>query len=340
MTTLKDVAQRAGCSLTTVSIIANGRGDEMHISSATQERVRALIEEMGYRPNRSAQFLRSRKPAHPVIAFYWPLDHRVNLLGIRLRNLHQVLEDSGTDCEIVVQTYACDHLKDYLGPLREERYSGAIIGGASERDMIELDKADLALPIVLMNLQSRRYSTVGVNHGNIGARLAALIQKKGYRECAIIRASEQYGGTTQRTASFLFNCRQLGIEIEPEWIFTSSADLAGGARATEEFCALTRRPSVLYYENDSMAQGGLYTLQHHGIRVPEDVELLCIGLREPEATQFLTPSISCIAIPSNVDKQAITLLLRLLEERPEEPVHVEMEPIVRLRESFTVPGMQ
>lgn len=39
MSTLKDVAALAQCSLTTASIVANGRGDEMHISPATQQRV-------------------------------------------------------------------------------------------------------------------------------------------------------------------------------------------------------------------------------------------------------------------------------------------------------------
>ena len=54
MSTLKDVAALAQCSLTTASIVANGRGDEMHISPATQQRVAEAIQQLQYRPDRPA----------------------------------------------------------------------------------------------------------------------------------------------------------------------------------------------------------------------------------------------------------------------------------------------
>lgn len=65
MSTLKDVAALAQCSLTTASIVANGRGDEMHISPATQQRVAEAIQQLQYRPDRGAQLLRAgRRPSH------------------------------------------------------------------------------------------------------------------------------------------------------------------------------------------------------------------------------------------------------------------------------------
>ena len=58
--TLSDVARLAGVSGTTVSYIVNGRADEMRISVETQQRVRAAVAELHYRPNRSARSLRTR----------------------------------------------------------------------------------------------------------------------------------------------------------------------------------------------------------------------------------------------------------------------------------------
>lgn len=74
MSTLKDVAALAQCSLTTASIVANGRGDEMHISPATQQRVAEAIQQLQYRPDRGAQLLRAGR-RRLTIALYWPLDH-------------------------------------------------------------------------------------------------------------------------------------------------------------------------------------------------------------------------------------------------------------------------
>ena len=338
MVTLKDIAKEAGCSLTTVSIIANGRGDEMHISAGTQQRIKKLIDEMGYRPNRSAQFLRSKAPAHPVIAFYWPLDSRANLLGARLIRFQDALSELDPACEIVVQTFICGKLSLYLDPLYENRYSGAIIAGANEEDMVSLESLELPIPVptVLMNLQSRKYSTVGINNNNIGARAAALIHSKGYKSCALVKSSELHGGTSQRTKAFLYNCRQLGIDVPEEYCFSSMPGIEGGAKATEEYCALTERPRVIYYENDSMAQGGIYTLQRFGLKVPVDVEVLCIEMRESESTEYLMPPVSSISIPPNVEKQTIALLLKLLKGSETSPVHIEMEPIVHLKESFSL----
>ena len=51
MATIKDVAKSAGVSVTTVSIIINGKSEERKISAATQERVQDAMRELGYQPN-------------------------------------------------------------------------------------------------------------------------------------------------------------------------------------------------------------------------------------------------------------------------------------------------
>ena len=259
MSTLKDVAALAQCSLTTASIVANGRGDEMHISPATQQRVAEAIQQLQYRPDRGAQLLRASR-RRLTIALYWPLDHRTTLLGDRLYNFYSILQqeqEPADPYELLIQTYFSGRLGEMLSPILQGRYDGVIIGGAGEQDLIQLENADISTPLVLINAESRKYSTAGVNHAQTGSQAAALIHQKGYRECAVIRGGDHYDGTSQRTKAFLNSCRQLGIRIQPEWTFQAAPTIAGGAAATEEYCVLRQRPRVIYYENDSMAQGGL-----------------------------------------------------------------------------------
>ena len=293
MSTLKDVAALAQCSLTTASIVANGRGDEMHISPATQQRVAEAIQQLQYRPDRGAQLLRAGR-RRLTIALYWPLDHRTTLLGDRLYNFYSILQqeqEPADPYELLIQTYFSGRLGEMLSPILQGRYDGVIIGGAGEQDLIQLENADISTPLVLINAESRKYSTAGVNHTQTGSQAAALIHQKGYRECAVIRGGDHYDGTSQRTKAFLNSCRQLGIRIQPEWTFQAAPTIAGGAAATEEYCVLRQRPRVIYYENDSMAQGGLYTLARSGIHVPQDTEVLCIGLRKPEMNHCLNPQL-------------------------------------------------
>lgn len=244
MSTLKDVAALAQCSLTTASIVANGRGDEMHISPATQQRVAEAIQQLQYRPDRGAQLLRAGR-RRLTIALYWPLDHRTTLLGDRLYNFYSILQqeqEPADPYELLIQTYFSGRLGEMLSPILQGRYDGVIIGGAGEQDLIQLENADISTPLVLINAESRKYSTAGVNHAQAGSQAAALIHQKGYRECAVIRGGDHYDGTSQRTKAFLNSCRQLGIRIQPEWTFQAAPTIAGGAAATEEYCVLRQRP--------------------------------------------------------------------------------------------------
>ena len=80
MATIKDVAKAAGVSVTTVSIIINGKAEERKISEATRDRVLETMRELGYQPNLSARRLRNQDSKKPVIAFFWPIDYRTTIL--------------------------------------------------------------------------------------------------------------------------------------------------------------------------------------------------------------------------------------------------------------------
>lgn len=336
MATLKDVAAQAGVSVTTASLILNGRAKEKHISDKTIQLVLEAAEQLQYRPNHSARQLRVKTLNRPRVCFYWPLDVRSNLLGYRLAGLQNALVEQNLDYELVVQNYYNNHIEDFIAPLTKGYYDAAIIGGASPHDVETLETMDFSVPIVLLNRESRKLASVGVNNSHVGLQAAVLMQKKGHTRCAVVKASAHYTGSSARTQSFLFTCQQLGIEIRREWIFSGPATIAGGAQATEEFCTLPDRPSVIYYETDCMAQGGAYTLHKMGLSVPKDVEILAIGQQLPETMQYLIPSISCIYLPPNSVKYCITLVARMLENPSVEPAHIELEPLVQLRSSFSL----
>ena len=81
MATIKDVAARAGLSTTTVSIIINGKAAEKSIPQTTVDKVHKAMQELNYRPDQYARRLRTGSVRKPVIGFFWPLDHRTNLIG-------------------------------------------------------------------------------------------------------------------------------------------------------------------------------------------------------------------------------------------------------------------
>ena len=105
MATIKDVAREAGVSVTTVSIVINGKTEERRISPVTRDKVLAAMNALGYQPNLSARRLRSNDVKKPVIAFFWPVDYRINILASFLNYIQKELHTQNLDCELVIQTY-------------------------------------------------------------------------------------------------------------------------------------------------------------------------------------------------------------------------------------------
>ena len=336
MATLKDVAAKAGVSMTTASVVANGRDGDLRISPDTVARVKAAIEELGYQSNQNASRLRRKVPHRTTIAFFWPNDHHIDMMGPRVYNITRAIREYDLDYKLVIETYEIGHLSRSLHHLTDNRYDGAIIGGASDDDLIALEEMNIQIPVVLLNRSSLKYSSVGIDQAQAGIQAATLIFRKGYTDCAVIRNENRNRSMDARYKSFITTCRQLGVNIELDHIFSGQATYAGGAKAAVEYCSLRNRPSVVFFEYERMAMGALKVFRDAGLSIPKDLELLSFGMTGSTVLDYLNPTISCISIPPNVDKQAVALIARLREEGQAAPVSVELEPLIEFRESFRV----
>ena len=339
MATIRDVAARAGVSPTTVSIVMNGRAREKRIPDTTVEKVTSAMRELGYSPNLTARRLRTNEARKPIIAFYWPLDYRTNMLGSFLSCIKESLAEREYECELVVQTYENGKFEKAAAPIVQNNYNGVLVGAATSSDLQCLETLNPPMPVVLINRESNRFSTVGANSGNIGLQAASLIRQRGYTEVSIIQAERSYFATAKRTTAFIYACHQLNIQVRPEWIFKGPNTIAGGSVAAEAYCALHERPRMLFCENDCMAQGALYTLRKYGLYCPQDLELLSIATQAPETMQYLIPSVSTISMPTpKIADTAISVLTTAMQSGDMTPVHIELEPMICLRESFRLNG--
>ncbi|HEY9575718.1 MAG TPA: LacI family DNA-binding transcriptional regulator [Lachnospiraceae bacterium] len=335
MVTIKDIAQRANVSGTTVSIILNGKAEERHISPATKEKVLALCNEMGYRPNLIARKLRSQEVAKPIIAFYWPLDQRTNILASFLSAVQMITSERKFDCEIVIRTYKNDYIKESIPPLLDGSYSGALIGALSHKDLIYLESLEIPTPIVLINRTSEKFSTVSINPNEIGLTIAQLFRKNGHMNVAALISKRAYMGYGQRTRSFIDACETVGITIDSKHIIRQENSISGGVLAARAYLQLEHAPKAIYCESDAQALGVVYELQKQGKNFPTDCELLTIGMMNPELTEFSTPPISCIELDNwQVVSKSVDILIDAIEKKNIEPKHIAVSPVLHLRKTF------
>ncbi len=335
MITIKDVAQKAGVSGTTVSIILNGKADQRRISEATRKRVLEAMAELGYQPNLSARRLRVQEKTVPTIAFYWPIDYRSSILTSFLNSFQNVVKKRNLDCEILIRTYENDCIEKSIDPLVKNSYTAALIGATSQKDVEDLEKLNLQLPIVLINRISQKYSTVYTDYKAIGFQAATLFRQKGYTEAAVFTARRPYMATGLRTQAFLNACAQIGITVDPDEIFATTSSIHGGVEAARAYCQATGPSKVIFCESDQMALGAIWELNRRGIRMPRDAELLCIGMMDPEMTEYSSPSLSTIQLDNQeVMEQALSLLMDAISSGNREPKHIQVPFQIHLRSTF------
>ncbi len=335
MATIKDVAKECGVSVTTVSLIINGKAKERRISEETCEKVQAAMKKLDYRPNAGARALRASEDTRPIIAFYWPNDYRSPMLGSFLGHFQSVLLELSYDAKIVAESYASGKLEQSASPILNAAYSAVVIGACTADEITWLESQTVRIPVILLNRESKTFSTVCSNNKEIGMSAARLIKLAGYTEVAVLTSLRPYVATGVRVRAFLEACRTLDLEVRDEWIFKNENTIEGGVKAAEEYCHLTHRPQMVYADSDSMAIGALHTFYKHGLRLPDDVALIAIALRDREITEYSIPPCSVVEMPSRkLIGECVKLIFTLLAAPEHEPVHITVEPEVIVRDTF------
>ena len=133
MATVKDIAERVGVSATTVSIVINGKSAERGITQATQDKIYQAMKDLGYQPNLSARRLRAGDNEPAIVAFFWPSDFRLSILASFLNAYSKRIQETGFNCELVVQTYENDALEKYSASLLRNTYNAVIVGACSQK---------------------------------------------------------------------------------------------------------------------------------------------------------------------------------------------------------------
>lgn len=337
MATIKDVAALAGFSTTTVSIVINGKAEEKKIPESTVEKIRKAMADLNYKPDQNARRLRTAAASKPVIGFFWPIDHRTNLLGTLVTALAKSLIENSFDAELRIESYSAEELYRHDESIKSGTYDGIIIGATGPSDIEYIESVTANTPIILLNRMSTRHHSIHVDNRMLGMQAASIVRKKGYTECSVIRNESGYMAMTERTKYFMEACEVLGISIQDDWIFTGTGTREGGAKAAEGYVKLTDRPKALFCEDDFMAQGALVTLKDNDIEIPRDLELLAFGMQSDENMDYLIPSITTVSLPY---KRMVDTCINILKQSINGSYHgienIAIEPEIMIRKSFTL----
>lgn len=336
MPTLKDVAQLAGVSVTTVSIVLNGKAQERKIPMSTCARIESAMRALNYQPNIAARRLRKKEQSKPIVALYWPTGHRTHTLAFIINQIQTEIKRRNFSCEFIIQTYENDHLQLEADPIINGDYNAVIIGGLSSRDLDFLDSVPLQIAVVLINRYLEKCSTIMVNNVKVGDIAARLFLQKSYHSIGLIASRNTYLACSQRTQGFMDACSKHGLDIPDKWRLYTENTMEGGVLVAQRFMQLADKPKAIYCDSDLIAIGMVYHFNRCGLKIPQDLEILSVGsMLDNTYTTYSTPSISTIALPHDIiASSAISLTIDSLAFNSIKPQHIFIDPNIFLRESF------
>lgn len=336
MATIRDVAKLAEVSPTTVSLVISDKAANYGIPESTCKRVQQAMNELHYHPNLYARNLRSKNTKQrPVLAFYWPQGERMGILAMFISAFQNELRAINFDCELVVQTYVNDELDKSVSHILSNEYHAVIVGGTSKSDIEYLDSLHIKMPVVVINRASSVYSSVQADNYQVAQMAADLFLHNKYTDIGIIAMKKPYVATNYRMTSFIKICRENGIQIPEQNIVYEVNTMEGGLEAAKRLTSLSKRPPAVFVESDTMALGAVYHFNRAGIRIPQDLSLVAINMSSGHSTQYSTPSITVVDMPSaDIAKAVITVVTSLLRDSNRAAMHITFNGKVLFRESF------
>lgn len=313
---IKDIATLANVSPATVSRVFST--PDM-VSKKTLNKVKKIIDEVGYRPNRMGASLRTRKSGN-IVVIIPDITNPVNA-GI-IRAIEQGAQTAGYSV-LLGDTQGLEE--------REQHYASLVSHGQADGILLFCSripfKTDPSLPLLaqlppMVNGNERIDSdeVVQVAVDNVAAAKTAVnyLISLGHKRIAAVTGPGNIASSNERLEGYRLALKEAGIELDNALQIEGGYIVQSGMDCANQLLLLPQRPTAIFCFNDDMAIGVMKFLQKQGFVVPDDISVM--GFDDINYAQFVTPSLTTVHQPLHeIGSTCIDLLLKQLKGQTVEP---------------------
>lgn len=325
MTTIQEVARRAGVSSATVSRVLNGNA---RVSAANRDRVRAAVAELAYRPNRVARSLRRQQT------------EIIGVIVSDIENPHftqavRAIEDAAYAEGFRVLLCNTDETpekqREYLEMLEAERVPGVILVPADPGDPTIAHLLDHNIPIVAFDRRvgdPRADSVTADNRAAANAATRHLIDH-GHTRIGFIGGLAHIQTGVERREGYRQAMQDSGLASTEA---SGSFRIAAAEEATGTLLAAHPDLTALVVANNLMTIGALRAVRAQGRRVPDDIGIVAID--DPAWSELVDPPITSLAQPvRQMANEAVSILIERLRGNRDGSRHETFTFELRIRQS-------
>lgn len=328
--TIREVARRAEVSPMTVSRVINGSAQ---VRGETRERVEQVIAELGYVPNSLARGLARQKTGTLALLvpdvsnpFFTQIAHGAETMA-RGGGYRVIL--CNTESDLALE-------REYIQEMLAYRVDGLLIAPAndlSQRNLRLLEQYHV--PFVLLDRAVAGLACDIVQGDNIGGgrRLVEHLIALGHRHIACLGGDLRVSTTRERVIGYQQALEADSITWDAGLVLPSSLDIASGVAAAERMLRCDPLPTAVFAVNNFVAVGVVQALRAHGLRVPEDIALVCFD--DIEHAALLCPFLTVMEQPARTFGTIAAQLLveRIVQSTTIQPRYVVLTPTLVVRES-------
>ncbi len=292
---LKDVADRAGVSLTAVSLTLNGKAGA-NIPPKTQARIVAAASELGYRPNALARGLRSGRSA--TIGLVSDEIATTPFAGAMIQGAQDAAWEAGK-LLLLINTGRDKDIEATGLDLLQERHVEGVIYATMYHQVVEPPAALSEGPAVLLDARAHDASLPSVVPDEVSAARQATetLLAAGHTRIGFVQDVVPIPAAPEREQGYRDAHEGHSVPVDPDLIAKGSADAAGGWEATSSLLASSSSPpTALFCFNDQMAMGAYRAIAERGLRIPDDISV--VGFDDQVLiAPWLVPSLTTMALP-------------------------------------------
>jgi LacI family gluconate utilization system Gnt-I transcriptional repressor len=302
--TLTDVARAAGVGESTVSRVLRNRGA---VATGTRQRVEAVVQQLGYVPNRIAGTLAST--GSRLVAIIIPSLSNIVFPDI-LSGAGPVLDAAGYQSVIGVSDYDAAREESLVASMLAWRPAALILTGLEHTALATtmLRASAIRIAEILDTDGPGLDLVVGFSNVASGAASAKYLLSRGYRKIGYVGGDfSRDVRAGKRFAGFVDVLRQAGLSLAGQQLMPHPSSIESGKQGLASLLAATRLDAV-YFSNDDMAIGGYFHAAAAGIPVPGRLAL--IGHNGLDVARFAPQALSTILTPRHrIGAEAARLLL-------------------------------
>ncbi|NIY62288.1 LacI family DNA-binding transcriptional regulator [Streptomyces malaysiensis] len=291
---MQEVATRAGVSLATASFAINGTGASK-VSEETRRRVRAVANDLGYRPNAMARNL--SRARSPFIGLITDSVATTPFAADMIRGVQDAAREHGYVILMANTESDPQASRDVISTMLDHQVHGVIFSTWYHRQ-VSVPAELHGTRVVLANCYTSdgRYQAFVPDEVNGGRAATEILTARGHTDIAFVNSGVPAPATTGRLRGYQEALRAAGLTSREDHVLTTTPEQEGGYDAGLRLLELNPRPTAVFCYNDRVAMGLYDALRTRGVRIPEDVAVVGFDNQEIIAAH-LRPALTTVALP-------------------------------------------